>query len=74
MDSYVDSEHPRLALQLVAVTFVRTSKLLGVRWSEFDMTVAQWTIPVHEMMEAWVDHLNLRRGDVAGQEQRLDGD
>ena len=36
MDTYVGSEHTRLALQLMALTFVRTSELIGARWSEID--------------------------------------
>src|SRR5690606_1181407 len=37
MDAYVGGEHTRLALQLMALTFVRTGELIGAKWAEFDM-------------------------------------
>lgn len=49
IDDYVGSEHTRLALQLMALTFVRTSELIGARWSEFDLKDARWNIPAHRM-------------------------
>ena len=35
----------RLAMVLMAHTFVRTSELIGAQWQEFDMDAAEWTIP-----------------------------
>ena len=49
IDAYVGGEHTRLALQLMALTFVRTSELIGARWSEFDMKAARWDIPAERM-------------------------
>ena len=49
IDGYVGSEHTRLALQLMALTFVRTSELIGARWSEFDVKAARWDIPAERM-------------------------
>jgi integrase len=49
MDTYVGSEHTRLALQLMALTFVRTSELIGASWSEFDTEAARWNIPAQRM-------------------------
>ena len=49
IDRYTGSEHTRLALQLMALTFVRTSELIGARWSEFDMKAARWDIPAERM-------------------------
>lgn len=49
IDAYVGAEHTRLALQLMALTFVRTSELIGARWSEFDIAGARWTIPAERM-------------------------
>src|SRR5262245_43921553 len=37
IDGYVGGEHTRLALQLMALTFVRTSELIGARWPDFDL-------------------------------------
>ena len=49
IDGYAGGEHTRLALQLIALTFVRTTELIGARWSEFDMTEARWDIPAGRM-------------------------
>ena len=47
--AYVGSDHTRLALQLMALTFVRTSELIGARWSEFEIKEARWVIPAERM-------------------------
>lgn len=39
----------RLAVKLMALTFVRTSELIGARWSEFDLEAAQWRLPADRM-------------------------
>jgi integrase len=39
----------RLAMKMMALTFVRTSELIGARWSEFDIAAARWDIPVERM-------------------------
>ena len=39
----------RLALQLMAATFVRTSELIGARWAEIDLNAAVWVIPAERM-------------------------
>ena len=49
IDGYVGSEHTRLALQLMALTFVRTSELIGARWSEFDLKASRWDVPAERM-------------------------
>lgn len=49
IDGYVGSEHTRLALQLMALTFVRTSELIGARWPEFDFKAKRWEIPAERM-------------------------
>jgi integrase len=49
MDEYAGGEHTRLALQLMALTFVRTSELIGARWDEFDLDHARWDIPASRM-------------------------
>lgn len=49
IDSYVGGQHTRLALQLMALTFVRTSELIGARWTEFDTNAARWDIPAERM-------------------------
>ncbi len=49
IDGYVGGEHTRLAMQLMALTFVRTTELIGARWPEFDMKTARWDIPAERM-------------------------
>ena len=39
----------RLALQLLAHTFVRTNELIGAEWVEFDLNHALWIIPANRM-------------------------
>jgi integrase len=39
----------KLALQLLALTFVRTNELIGAEWTEFDLEGAIWTIPAARM-------------------------
>lgn len=39
----------RLALQLLAQTFVRTNELIGAEWAEFDLNNALWIIPAARM-------------------------
>ena len=46
----------RLALQLLAQTFVRTSELIGAEWVEFDLDHALWIIP-GERMKMKTEHI-----------------
>lgn len=39
----------RLAIKLMALTFVRTSELIGARWEEFDLESGRWSIPASRM-------------------------
>ncbi|MCZ8395879.1 tyrosine-type recombinase/integrase [Achromobacter ruhlandii] len=49
MDAYLGSEYTRLALKLMALTFVRTTELIGARWEEFDLKAARWDVPAERM-------------------------
>ncbi len=49
IDGYDGQPLTRLALQLMAHTFVRTSELIGARWAEFDFEARQWRIPAERM-------------------------
>jgi integrase len=49
IDGYEGAQHTRLALQLMALTFVRTSELIGARWTEFDLNECRWDIPPERM-------------------------
>lgn len=39
----------RLAVKLIALTFVRTTELIEAKWSEFDFDEKQWRIPAERM-------------------------
>lgn len=39
----------RLAIKLIALTFVRTSELIGAHWEEFDLEAGRWSIPAARM-------------------------
>jgi integrase len=49
MQVYDGTPRTRLALQLIALTFVRTSELIEAVWSEFDLDAAEWRIPEERM-------------------------
>ena len=45
----IGDKQTRLALQLLAQTFVRTNELIGAEWSEFDLENSIWAIPANRM-------------------------
>lgn len=49
IDGYNGAATTRLAIKLLAMTFVRTGELIGARWSEFDLDAAHWDIPPGRM-------------------------
>lgn len=49
IEAYPGSVVTRLAMKLMALTFVRTSELIGARWEEFDLKAAEWRIPASRM-------------------------
>lgn len=49
IDVYDGHPRTRVAIQLMALTFVRTSELIGARWDEFDLKAQQWRIPAERM-------------------------
>lgn len=55
IEAYHGSAVTRLALKLLAMTFVRTTELIAARWEEFDLDAARWDIP-GERMKMRVPH------------------
>ncbi|URW82168.1 tyrosine-type recombinase/integrase [Alcaligenes sp. DN25] len=49
IEVYQGSSVTRLAMKLMAMTFVRTSELISARWEEFDLDTARWDIPAERM-------------------------
>jgi integrase len=49
IEAYQGTPITRLAIKLMALTFVRTGELIGAKWSEFDLEAARWDIPGQRM-------------------------
>jgi integrase len=49
IEVYQGKQVTRLAMKLMAMTFVRTSELIGAKWSEFDLEAARWNLPAERM-------------------------
>ena len=49
IEIYPGTHVTRFAMKLMALTFVRTSELVGATWSEFDLEAARWNIPAERM-------------------------
>jgi len=49
MDEYKGMALTKLAMRLLAYTFVRTSELIEAEWAEFDLDAARWSIPAERM-------------------------
>ena len=49
MDAYVGTAVTKLAMWLLAYTWVRTSELIESEWTEFDLDNARWDIPAKRM-------------------------
>jgi integrase len=56
VEAYQGTPVTRLAIKLLAMTFVRTSELIGARWEEFDLQAGQWRIPA-ERMKMRTEHI-----------------
>lgn len=50
IEVYNGSTVTRVAIKLMAMTFVRTSELIGARWEEFDLDGGRWDIPASRIM------------------------
>ena len=49
IEVYQGTHVTRLAMKLMAFTFVRTSELIGAKWAEFDLEARRWDIPKERM-------------------------
>ena len=49
IEGYQGTPVTRLAIKLLALTFVRTGELIGAKWEEFDLETAEWRIPAERM-------------------------
>ena len=49
IEVYQGTHITRLAIKLMALTFVRTGELIGAKWSEFNLEARRWDIPPERM-------------------------
>jgi integrase len=56
IEVYDGGAYTRMAMKLLALTFVRTGELIGARWQEIDLAAAEWRIP-HERTKRRRTHL-----------------
>jgi len=49
VEAYQGTPVTRIAIKLMALTFVRTSELINAKWSEFDFERLRWDIPADRM-------------------------
>jgi integrase len=49
IEAYQGTPLTRLAMKLLALTFVRTSELIEAKWAEIDLGAAEWRIPAERM-------------------------
>lgn len=52
IDIYNGAPATRLAIKLMAMTFVRTTELIAAPWEEFDLEEALWRIPKERMKKS----------------------
>lgn len=64
IDGYDGEVQTRLALRLLALTFVRTNELRGASWAEIKLDKAEWTIPAERMKTKAPHHVPLSRQAV----------
>ena len=49
IEVYQGTHVTRLAMKILAMTFVRTSELIQAKWAEFDLEADRWDIPAERM-------------------------
>lgn len=61
IDEYDGELQTKLALRLLALTFVRTNELRSAAWSEIDLDKGEWTIPAERMKTKAPHHVPLSK-------------
>ncbi|MBU9693926.1 integrase arm-type DNA-binding domain-containing protein [Burkholderia multivorans] len=75
IDAYQGDLVTRLALRLMALTFVRTTEMIRAEWSEFDEAAAEWRVPAErmKMRDPHIVPLSRQALDVLAQLRALNG-
>ncbi|RQS07561.1 DUF4102 domain-containing protein [Burkholderia sp. Bp9002] len=75
IDAYQGDLVTRLALRLMALTFVRTTEMIRAEWSEFDEAAAEWRVPPErmKMRDPHIVPLSRQALDVLAQLRAING-
>ena len=75
IDAYQRDLVTRLALRLMALTFVRTTEMTRAKWSEFDESAAEWRVPPErvKMRDPHIVPLSRQALDMLAQLRALNG-
>ncbi len=75
IDQYDGEAQTRLALRLLALTFVRTTELRAATWAEVDLDKGDWTIPASRMKTSAPHHvpLSVQAVDAFRELHRMNG-
>ncbi len=75
IDAYQGDLVTRLALRLMALTFVRTKEMIHAEWEEFDEKAAEWRVPAErmKMRDPHVVPLSRQALDVLAQLRAMNG-
>lgn len=65
MNAYAGEILTKLALRFMALTFVRTSEMIGAQWVEIDRGKAEWRIPAERMKMKNIHIVPLSRQAIA---------
>ena len=60
IEGYDGELQTKLAMRLLALTFVRTNELRSATWTEVDLNKAEWTIPAERMKSGLPHHVPRR--------------
>jgi integrase len=76
IEAYQGQGLTRLALKLLAVTFVRPVELTGAKWAEFDIEGARWNVPSGRMKKRrpHIVHLSTQALDILATLREMTGD
>ncbi|WP_186057675.1 tyrosine-type recombinase/integrase [Burkholderia gladioli] len=75
IDAYQGDLVTRLALQLMALTFVRTTEMIRAEWAEFNEAAAEWRVPPErmKMRDPHIVPLSRQALDVLAQLRAMNG-
>lgn len=75
IDNYQGDLVTRLALRLMALTFLRTKEMIRAEWSEFDEAAAEWRVPPErmKMRDPHIVPLSRQALDVLAQLRAING-